>query len=62
MFFFTEKDKQSPEEIMKSYNLIPTDVLDLQNLRGHDEIFREALEFKFSYCGIGKQCSLTHKL
>ena len=44
MFFFTDKDKQSPEEIMKAYNLIPTDVLDLQNLRGHDEIFREALE------------------
>ena len=42
--FFTEKDKQSPEEIMKAYNLIPTDVFDLQNIKGHDEIFRDALE------------------
>ena len=24
--FFSEKDKQSPEEIIKAYNLIPTDV------------------------------------
>ena len=42
--FFTEKDKQSPEEIIKSYNLIPTDVSELQNIKGHDEIFREQLE------------------
>ena len=42
--FFTEKDKQSPEEIIKSYNLIPTDVSELQKLKGHDEIFREQLE------------------
>ena len=42
--FFTEKDKQSPEEIIKSYNLIPTDVVQLQNIKGHDEIFRESLE------------------
>jgi len=42
--FFTEKDKQSPEEIIKSYNLIPADVSELQNLKGHDEIFREQLE------------------
>jgi len=42
--FFTEKDKQSPEEIIKSYNLIPTDVTELQNIKGHDEIFREQLE------------------
>ena len=42
--FFTEKDKQSPDEIIKSYNLIPADVSELQNLKGHDEIFREQLE------------------
>ena len=42
--FFSEKDKQSPEEIIKAYNLIPTDISDLQNIKGHDEIFREQLE------------------
>ena len=42
--FFTEKDKQSPEEIIKAYNLIPTDVAQLQNIKGPDEIFREQLE------------------
>jgi len=42
--FFSEKDKQSPEEVIKAYNLIPTDVSELQNLKGHDEIFREQLE------------------
>ena len=41
---FTEKDKQSPEEIIKSYNLIPTDVAQFQKIKGHDEIFKEALE------------------
>ena len=42
--FFSEKDKQSPDEIIKAYNLIPTDVSELQNIKGHDEIFREQLE------------------
>jgi CHASE2 domain-containing sensor protein/serine phosphatase RsbU (regulator of sigma subunit) len=42
--FFTEKDKQSPEEIISAYNLIPTDVAELQNIKGPDEIFREQLE------------------
>ena len=42
--FFSEKDKLSPEEIIKSYNLIPTDVIEIQKIRGHDEIFREQLE------------------
>ena len=42
--FFSEKDKQSPEEIIKSYNLIPTDVNQIQKIKGHDEILREALE------------------
>ena len=31
--FFTEKDKQSPEEIIKSYNLIPTNVKDFLDLK-----------------------------
>ena len=42
--FFTEKDKQSPDEFLKAYNLIPTDIGEIQNLKGHDEIFREELE------------------
>ena len=41
--FFTEKDKQSPDEIMKSYGLIPSDVVELQNLKSHDELFSEKL-------------------
>jgi len=42
--FFSEKDKLSPEEIIKSYNLVPTDITEIQNIKGHDEIFREQLE------------------
>ena len=42
--FFTEKDKQSPDEFLKAYNLIPTDVGEIQNLKGHDEKFSEELE------------------
>ena len=42
--FFTEKDKQSPDEIIKSYDLIPTDVTELQKIKGHDEIFGEQLK------------------
>ena len=42
--FFTEKDKQSPEEIIKSYNLIPSDVADLQKLKGPDDNFSEKLK------------------
>lgn len=42
--FFSEKDKQSPEEIIKAYSLTPTDISELQNIKGHDEIFREQLE------------------
>ncbi len=42
--FFTEKDKQSPDEIIKSYNLIPTDVAQLQKLKSHDEVFAEKLK------------------
>ena len=42
--FFTEKDKQSPDEIMKSYGLIPSDVVELQKLKSHDKIFSEKLK------------------
>ncbi len=42
--FFTEKDKQSPEEIIKSYNLIPTDITELQKLKGPDDLFAEKLK------------------
>ena len=41
--FFTEKDKQSPEAIIKSYGLIPSDVADIQNLKSPDDIFSEKL-------------------
>ena len=36
--FFTEKDKQSPEEIIKYYNLIPTNVKDFLDLKSPDDI------------------------
>ena len=39
--FFTEKDKQSPDEIIKSYDLIPSDVAELQKLKGPDDVFSE---------------------
>ena len=42
--FFSEKDKQSPEAIIKSYNLIPSDVLKIQNLKDPDKIFSEKLK------------------
>ena len=35
--FFSEKDKQSPEEIIKSYNILSGDVINyLINIKGHD--------------------------
>jgi len=38
--FFSEKDKQSPEEIIKSYNILSADVINyLVNIKGHDERF-----------------------
>ena len=44
-FFFSEKDKQSPEEIIKSYNILSEDVINyLVNIKGHDERFRQQLE------------------
>ena len=42
--FFSEKDKQSPDAIIKSYNLIPSDVLKIQNLKDPDKIFSEKLK------------------
>ena len=43
--FFSEKDKQSPEEIIKSYNILANDVINyLVNIKGHDERFRQQLE------------------
>lgn len=42
--FFSEKDKQSPEEIIKSYDLIPSDIAALQKLKSHDDIFAEKLK------------------
>ncbi|WP_440922245.1 CHASE2 domain-containing protein [Candidatus Pelagibacter sp.] len=42
--FFTEKDKQSPEAIIKSYGLIPSDIADIQNLKSPDDIFSEKLK------------------
>ena len=41
--FFTEKDKQSPDEIIKSYGLVPSDIAELQNLQSPDEIFSDKL-------------------
>ena len=43
--FFSEKDKQSPEEIIKSYNILSADVINyLVNIKGHDERFRQQLK------------------
>ena len=43
--FFSEKDKQSPEEIIKSYNILANDVINyLINIKGHDERFKQQLE------------------
>tara|TARA_A100001015_G_C14862460_1_gene660931 strand:+ start:459 stop:1067 length:609 start_codon:yes stop_codon:yes gene_type:complete len=42
--FFTEKDKQSPEEIVKSYDLVPSDIKDLLGLKSPDDIFSEKLK------------------
>ena len=47
--FFTEKDKQSPDEIIKSYGLIPSDIVDLQKLKGHDDVFADKLKSDFLY-------------
>jgi len=41
--FFTEKDKQSPDQIIKSYNLSPSDFSEFNKIKGHDEVFTEQL-------------------
>ena len=41
--FFAERDKQSPEEIISAYNIIPSDVKDLQNVKDPDEVFKNQL-------------------
>ncbi len=50
--FFTEKDKQSPDEIIKSYGLIPSDVMDLQKLESPDDIFAEKLKVSKSIIAV----------
>jgi hypothetical protein len=43
--FFSERDKQSPDEIIKSYNILHKNVINyLVNIKGHDENFRQQLE------------------
>ena len=42
--FFTERDKQSPEAIIKSYNLVPSDLPGIKNLKDPDKIFSEKLK------------------
>ncbi len=43
--FFSEKDKQSPDEIIKSYNILHKYVINyLVNIQSHDENFRQQLE------------------
>ena len=43
--FFSEKDKQTPEEIIKSYNILSEEVINyLVNIKSHDERFRQQLE------------------
>ena len=43
--FFSKKDKQSPEEIIRSYNIKSENIINyLTNIEGHDEIFRQKLD------------------
>ena len=43
--FFSEKDKQSPEEIIKTYSIDDSYTLDLLNsIEGHDEKFQRTLK------------------
>ena len=43
--FFAEKDKQSPEELIRTYNILSQDVINyLTRIEGHDEKFRKQLE------------------
>ena len=42
--FFTEQDKQSPEQIIKSYELKGESLLEFKKIKGHDEVFKEQLK------------------
>jgi CHASE2 domain-containing sensor protein len=43
--FFSEKDKQSPEEIIKTYSIKDADIKNaLQSIKGHDEKFQKTLK------------------
>ncbi len=50
--FFPEKDKQSPDQIIKSYKIIPQSVIDLLKVKSHDEIFREQLDLSKSVLAV----------
>ena len=43
--FFSEKDKQSPKEIIKTYSIVDIDIKNaLQSIKGHDEKFQKTLK------------------
>ena len=43
--FFSEKDKQSPEEIIKTYSIKDADIKNaLKSIKGHDEKFQKTLK------------------
>ena len=51
--FFSEKDKQSPNEVIKSYNIESEEIINyLSNIKGHDEIFRQQLEISNSVLAV----------
>ena len=51
--FFTEKDKQAPEEIIRAYNINENSVLDyLKNIESHDEKFRQELNLSNSVLAV----------
>ena len=48
--FFTERDKQSPDEFLKAYNLIPTDVSKIQNLKAEPSEEEVQKQMLGSFC------------
>ena len=51
--FFSEKDKQTPEEIIKAYNILSSDVINyLTNIQSHDERFRQQLDVSNSVLAV----------
>ncbi len=58
--FFTEKDKQSPDAIIKSYGLVPSDIAELQNLKSPDDIFSEKLKESKSIIAVLGSNVLSH--